>query len=62
MTNGRHRARWMAEIISELQRYASKTREAPETGHVRKALANLDDARRSALESQYDSDEQHPEE
>lgn len=51
MTNGKHRARWLADIISEVQRYLSRTREAPEVSHVRKALSSLDDARRLALES-----------
>ena len=51
MMNGKQRARWLADLISELQRFTSKAKDAPETGHVRKALGSLDDARRSALES-----------
>ena len=51
MTNGKHRARWLADIISEVQRYLSKAREAPEAAPVRKALSHLDEAKRAALES-----------
>lgn len=51
MTNGKHRARWLADIISEVQRYLSRTREAPEAENIRKALAQLNDARQTALES-----------
>jgi hypothetical protein len=51
MMNGKQRARWLADLISELQRFTSKAREAPEAGHVRKALNSLDEARRAALEA-----------
>ena len=56
MMNGRQRARWLAVMISELQRHHSRAGAAPEAGHVRRALAALDEARRSALESQYDDE------
>ena len=56
MMNGKQRARWLSDLISDLQRFTSKSQSAPEAGHVRKALACLDDARRSALESQYNAD------
>ena len=51
MMNGKQRARWLTDLISELQRFTSKAREAPEAGHVRKALNSLDEARRAALEA-----------
>ena len=51
MTNGKHRARWLADIISETQRYLSKAREAPESSAVRQALTKLADARQAALDS-----------
>jgi len=57
MTNGKHRARWLADIISEVQRYLSKTREAPEVDHVRRSLSSLDEARRKALESHVELDD-----
>lgn len=49
MTNGRHRARWLAELISDAQSYLARAREAPEAADVRKAIALLQDARRVAL-------------
>ena len=49
--NGKQRARWLSDLISELQRFTSKAKDAPEAGHVRKALGSLDEARRAALES-----------
>ena len=49
MTNGRHRARWLAELVSDTQRYLAKAREAPEAAEVRRALALLQDARKKAL-------------
>ena len=48
MTNGKHRARWLADIISEVQRYHSKAREAPESAAVRQALSRLAEARQAA--------------
>lgn len=51
MTNGKHRARWLADIISEVQRYLSKVRESPEASLIRQALSKLADARQAALES-----------
>jgi hypothetical protein len=58
MLNGKQRARWLTDLISELQRFTSKAKDAPEAVHVRKALASLDDARRAALES--DSEPETP--
>jgi len=57
MMNGKQRARWLSDLITELQRFASKAKSAPEAGHVSKALANLDDGRRMALESHVEADE-----
>lgn len=51
MTNGKHRACWLADIISEVQRYHSKAREAPESAAVRQALSRLAEARQAALDS-----------
>lgn len=51
MTNGKHRARWLADISSEVQRYLKMAKEAPEVDNVRRTLSILDDARRTALES-----------
>lgn len=51
MTNGKHRARWLADIISETQRYLSKAREAPEANAIRQALSRLAEARQAALDS-----------
>jgi hypothetical protein len=49
VSNGRHRARWLAELVSEAQRYLTRAREAPEAADVRRALALLQDARAKAL-------------
>jgi hypothetical protein len=57
MMNGKQRARWLSDCISELQRFTSKAKDAPEAGDVRKALASLDDARRTALESHAEPDD-----
>ena len=57
MMNGKQRARWLADLISELQRFTSRAKSAPEAGHVSKALANLDDARRAALESHVEAED-----
>ena len=54
--NGKQRARWLSDLIAELQRFTSKAKDAPETGHVRKALNSLDEARRAALESGPESE------
>ena len=37
--------------------FTSKAKDAPESGDVRKALASLDDARRTALESHAEPDD-----
>jgi DNA-binding MurR/RpiR family transcriptional regulator len=49
VTNGKHRARWLAELVSDTQHYLSRAREAPEADLVRRAAALLQDARRVAL-------------
>jgi hypothetical protein len=49
VTNGKHRARWLAELVSEAQRYLTRAREAPEADLVRRAVALLQDARKTAL-------------
>jgi len=49
MTNGRHRARWLAEMVSEAQRYLARAREAPEAAEVRRAVEALQEARGKAL-------------
>lgn len=55
MMNGKQRARWLAEIVSETQHCLSKTREAPEAEHLRQAINHLHDARQTALESDPDA-------
>lgn len=57
MSNGKHRARWLSEMVSEGQRYLAKAREAPEAAQVRQALALLQDARQTALADTKDGDE-----
>jgi hypothetical protein len=54
MMNGKQRARWLAEMISEIQRYVSKSKDASECGLVQQALNNLHDARRMAQETPCD--------
>jgi hypothetical protein len=61
MTNGRHRARWLAELVSEAQRYLARAREAPEAADVRRALALLQDARGKALAEVDEGGEQREE-
>lgn len=51
MLNNKHRARWLSDIISELQRYAKKSQECLEAPLVQQALARLDDARRRVREA-----------
>jgi len=58
MMNGKQRARWLADMISEAQRYISKAREAPEVVTVRKAVNLLDDARHMAVESDTEIESQ----
>ena len=57
LSNGKHRARWLAEMISETQRYLAKAREAPEAELVRRALGSLQDAREKALSDAREGDE-----
>ena len=57
MTNGRHRARQLAELVSDVQRYLARNRESPEVEDVRRALASLESARQAALASQADEEE-----
>ena len=47
--NGRHRARLLAELVSDAQHYVSRAREAPEADEVRKAISHLEEARQQAL-------------
>ena len=46
--NGRQRARWLSDMISETQRYLSKSQGSPETPLVQRALEALNDARTKA--------------
>lgn len=50
MMNSKQRARWLSDLISEAQRYVSKSRGQPETPMVSKAMCALEDARRVALD------------
>lgn len=45
--NGKHRASWLSEIISEIQRYAKQAnkRACPEAPQVQQALTKLFEAR-----------------
>jgi hypothetical protein len=58
--NSRHRARLLAELVSDAQHYASRTREAPEADEVRKAISHLEEARQRALESAAKAEEGDP--
>jgi len=62
VTNGRHRARWLAELVSEAQRYLARAREAPEASDVRRAITLLQDARVKALADVREDDGQREEE
>lgn len=57
MTNGRHRARWLAEMVSEAQRYLDKAREAPEASQIRRVIEVLQDTRKTVLEDVREVDE-----
>ena len=50
MLNPRQRSRWLSNIISELQRYASKNEGCPETPAVKQALDRLHAAKQEARE------------
>jgi hypothetical protein len=58
VSNGRHRARWLAELVSEAQRYLARAREAPEAADVRRALDSLQNARAKALAEDGEGGEQ----
>ena len=47
--NNKQRARWLADMISEMQRYISKSQGQEEFSLVQKALNKLEDARRLLL-------------
>jgi hypothetical protein len=47
--NGKHRARWLSDIISELQRYHKKARGQVEDRQVSQALEQLQVARENAI-------------
>jgi hypothetical protein len=49
MMNNKQRSRWLADMISEAQRYLSKSKGKPEVPVVQKALNALDDARQAVL-------------
>jgi len=51
MMNNKQRARWLADMISEAQRYISKAKDQAEIPLVQKALNAFDDARRRVLEN-----------
>jgi hypothetical protein len=57
MMNGKQRARWLSDMISESQRYISKSKGQPETPSVSKTIALLEDARRIALEHATEAEE-----
>ena len=49
MMNGKHRARWIADQITELQRLQKKTQNKPEAILVAQAIEKLAAARTLAL-------------
>ena len=49
MMNGKQRARWIADAISDLQRIQKQSRGKPEDGDLTQALENLRRAREKAL-------------
>ena len=57
--NGKHRARWIADQIAELQRLQKKTRGKPEAPLVAAAIEKLAAARTLALaDSSEESDDE----
>lgn len=54
MMNGKHRARWIADQITELQRLQKKTRGKPEAPLVAAAIEKLAAARTLALADSSD--------
>jgi hypothetical protein len=57
MCNGKQRARQLAEIVSDVQRYLAKNRESTEAGQVRRVVDLLQDARKTALSEASEGDE-----
>lgn len=55
--NGKHRARWIAEQITELQRLQKKTRDRPEAPFVAEAISKLHQARTLALSDKAEGDD-----
>jgi hypothetical protein len=47
--NNKQRARWIADVTSDLQRVAKHTREHPEDVFIQKAIESLRQAREAAL-------------
>ena len=56
MMNNKQRARWLSDMITEAQRYISKSKGKSEVPLVQKALNALDDARRNVVEAGTDGD------
>jgi hypothetical protein len=54
--NSKHRSRWLSDIISELQRYQSTTKDSPEATHVSQALARLHEAKQKVTEDNKKDD------
>lgn len=50
MLNPRQRSRWLSDVISDLQRYASKNENRPETTMVKQALDRLHAAKQKVRE------------
>jgi len=55
--NGKHRARWIAEQITELQRLQKKTKGKPEAPIVAEAISKLHQARSLALSDTVEGDD-----
>lgn len=52
MLNNKQRSRWLSEVVSEVQRYLSKSPDSPESGRVRQALSILADAKKIASQDE----------
>lgn len=54
MMNGRQRGHRLSDIIADVQHHMSRTKNAPETSIIQRALDALYDARRKAHEDTSD--------
>lgn len=52
--NPKQRARWLSDIITDLQRFLAKSAGDAERVHAQRALESLQDGRAAALSSKED--------